>query len=172
MATVDAPPLPLSAPEKVKPPEEAPPANEEREEQVISAEWGDSIFSLALKHYGALNKTLADLILEANPGIINIDRILSGQKIKIPVISDESLIVQAPERGYRIHLGTFAGRRAVRIFKKEPGLNGKNFEFIKKNVSPRQDWYKILVGTFESREECLKVIRALKAKRLLPAFRS
>jgi phage tail protein X len=172
MAPVDARPVPLSAPEKVKPPKEAPPATEERKEQVISARRGDSIFSLARKYYGASNETLADLILEVNPGIINIHLIGIGQKIKIPEISDESLIVQAPESGYRIYLGTFARQRAASIFEKEPGLEGKNFEIIQKNVSPQEAWYRVLAGAFESREECLRVIRALKAKRLLPAFSS
>lgn len=162
-----AKPLPTSA---VHDSSAGPPATEERKEQVIYVKQGDSIFSLALKHYRASNETLADMILEANPGIININWIVIGQKIKIPEISDESLIVPAPERGYRIYLGTFAGQRAARIFEDEPGLEGKGLEIIQKKVSPGEDWYRVLTGAFESREECLKVIGKLKIKRLLPAF--
>ena len=136
MAPVAAQPRPLPAPEGQTAKE--PPATEERKEQVISARRGDSIFLLARRYYRASNETLADLILEANPGIINIHRIVIGQKIKIPAeITDESLILPAPEGGYRIYLGTFARRGAASIFEEEPGLDGKKFEIIQKDGFPR-----------------------------------
>jgi type II secretory pathway predicted ATPase ExeA len=145
---------------------------EERKDHVISAKRKDSIFLLARKYYKASNETLADLILEANPEITNAHVITVNQEIRIPEISEESLIVHGPDNGFRIHLGTFTNRRSPKVFERDPSLKGKELEFIPRMVSPRETWYRVLAGKYNNREECLKVIHALKKKGLLPAFSS
>lgn len=166
-----------SAPGKVEPLKGAPfPTGkrpmEDRKDQVISARREDSIFLLARKYYQASNETLADLIFDANPEITNIHLIGVNQQIRIPEITEELLIVQSSDKGYRIHLGTFTNRQFLKVYDGDPNLKGKELEFIPKKVAPRETWYQILAGRFENREECLKVIRALKKKGLLPAFSS
>jgi type II secretory pathway predicted ATPase ExeA len=157
---------------EVKPREAAPPPVQEKRGQAISARRKDTIFSLARKHYRTSNETLAAFILDANPEITNIHQIRVNQEIRILEIREESLIVQGPDNNFRIHLGTFANRRPLRAFEKDPSLKGKELEFVPKKVSPQETWYQVLAGRFENREECLKVIQALKKKGLLPAFSS
>lgn len=144
----------------------------ERKDQVISARRKDSVFLLARKYYQASNETLADLILEANPEMTNIHLISVKQEIRIPEIREESLVIQGSDNSYKIYLGTFANRRSLRTFERDSGLRGKELELVPKRVSPRDTWYQAFAGRFENREECLKVIRELKKKGLLPAFSS
>jgi hypothetical protein len=170
-----APPASAPAAEKaVQLKEASVPAGEkpigETKKKVISVKRKDSIFFLARKYYQASNETLADFILEANPEIANANLITVNQEIRIPEISEASLIVQGPDNDFRIHLGTFANRRFPRVFETEPGLKGKELEFVPRKVSPQETWYRVLAGKYNSREECLKVIQALKIKGLLPAF--
>jgi cell division protein FtsN len=39
---------------------------------------------------------------------------------------------------------------------------------MSRRVSPREAWYRIVAGPFQTREEALKFIQTLKAKKLLP----
>jgi len=65
-------------------------------------------------------------------------------------------------------VGTFASAEEVRGYKNEPGLRGKKWKVVPRQVSRRESWYRILAEEFETQEEALVVIRALKGKRLLP----
>jgi cell division protein FtsN len=40
-----------------------------------------------------------------------------------------------------------------------------------RKVSPEETWYRVTAGKFDTREEGLKTIRALKKKGLLPALK-
>jgi type II secretory pathway predicted ATPase ExeA len=171
-AAVPAASVAPPAAEKAAPLQDAPSPAEKKRDQMISAKRKDSIFLLARKYYQASNETLADLVLEANPEITNIHVIGVDQEIRIPEIREESLIVDGPDNDFRIHLGTFTYRRSLRAFERDPSLKGKELEFVPRKVSPRETWYRVLAGKFNSKEECLKVIHALKKKGLLPAFNS
>jgi ribosome biogenesis GTPase A len=117
-----------------------------------------------------MNPTLIDLILEANPQITDMNLIQLNQPIKIPKIQEELLLARAPHQTYKIHLGTFADRSQVRIFQDEPLLSGKKLEIVPREVSPRETWYRIFAGEFETKEEAVKMIQTLKQKGLLASF--
>ena len=140
--------------------------------QVISTRRGDSIFSLARKHYRVANETLACFIMEANPEIDNIHQIRRNQEIRVPEIGEEFLIIREAGDSYRIRLGTFTTRRPPSALGEAPGLRGKKLESIPRKVALGETWYEIQAGGFGSKEECLKIIRSLKEKGLLPAFGS
>lgn len=138
--------------------------------KTVTAKKNDFIFALAKKHYHIANDTLADLILEANPRIKNINQINVDQRINLPPITEESLIVQSPDHFYKIYIGTFRSPNSVRIYEAQPIFKGKRLEAIERKVSPDETWYRILAGNFMSKEECLEAIRILKDKGLLPIF--
>jgi hypothetical protein len=137
---------------------------------VVVAKKKDCIFCLAQKYYHVANETLADIILQSNPEITNIHFISVDQKIKIPEITEESPIVQLPNRTYEIHLGTFSSRISAETYNYEPSLKGKKLEIIPLRVSPGETWYRVVAGKFDDRDDCLRVIAALKEKALLPIF--
>ena len=136
----------------------------------IVVEKGSTLERLARRHYGTANPTVVDLILEANPKIIDVHAIQVDQKITMPGISDESFLIPGSGNTFKVHLGTFIGKPSVRSFEHQPALLGKTIEIVPRQVSPRQTWYRVLAGQFATREEGLKAIQALRDKGLVPAL--
>jgi hypothetical protein len=141
---------------------------ESRLKQIIAVEKGGTLYSLSTKYYNVASTTFVDLILEFNPTITNAHLIKEHQKIKIPEITEASLIIQFSDDTYKVYLGTFLKPEDARQFRNEPVLQGKEIEVIPRKVSPKETWYRLVAGRFETREEALKTIQALREKRLLP----
>lgn len=123
---------------------------------------------VAQKYYPAINLSLLDLFLEANPQIPNPDLIFPGQEIKIPHLTEESLLHRVSENTYQVYLGTFRTAQEVQSYKNEPALVNKTLKVVKRQVSPRETWYRALAGDFQGKEEALKAIQGLKGKKRLP----
>ena len=138
--------------------------------RTVSVQRGYSLSSLARKYYGLANTTLVDHILEANPSIANPHLLQINQQIQLPELTESLLIVQSSDGTCRVHLGTFAEPESARAYRDEPALQGKEIEVIRREVSPRETWHRVLAGHFENEEQCLQLIRALKQKGLLPTF--
>jgi phage tail protein X len=144
--------------------------SEEKKMQTINVAKGDYIIYLTKKYYQSSNKTLIDFILEANPEITDFNLIKINQKINIPEVTEELMIMNSSDNTFKIHVGTFATPEAARQFANEPALTGKKIDTIPRKVSKNETWYRVLVGNFKSREECRQIISTLKEKRLLPFF--
>ena len=139
-----------------------------RGEDLIVVKEGWTLSLVAKQYFPALNNSLLDILLEANPQIMDMDLIFPGQKIKIPDITEESLLRRGSDNRYHILLGTFVSAEEIRGYKDEPSLRGKKLKVVSRRVSPRETWYRIEAEEFETKEEALGLIRALKGKRLLP----
>jgi hypothetical protein len=148
------------------------PATRELDElkEVVTVEEDQTLYYIAQKYYHMSNTTLIDLILDCNPEITNANLIILNQKIKIHKITEESLILQDTGHTYKIHVGTFQNSSFVRFYSNEPVLKGKAIEVFSRKVSPQDNWYRVKVGPFGHKENCLKVIDQLKGKGLLPVF--
>jgi phage tail protein X len=138
--------------------------------EVVVVKKGETISQLTQKYYGMANKTLIDFILDLNPEITNVHLIIVNQKIKIPNITEESLIIQSPDRTYKIHAGTFETPDNAKLYSDEPVFKGKKIEILPRKVSPRETWYRVVIGKFDNKNEVLKMISLLKKNDLLPAF--
>lgn len=146
-------------------------APEKKERPLIertTVKTGETVSFLSQKYYRMTNATLVDVILDFNPEISNVHLILVHQEINIPKITEELFIIQSPEGTYKIHAGTFETPEASRSYHEEPSLAGKEIEIIPRKVSPRETWYRVMVGNFEGREEAMKTLHLLKEKKLLP----
>lgn len=138
--------------------------------ETIIVKKGQSITRLAADHYRMSNTTSVALILDYNPGITNANFIAEKQKVRMPKITEESLIISSSDRTFKINVGTFGGPEFARIYKAEPSLKGKEVEVIPRKVGPKSNWYRVVVGNFDSENEALKVISVLREKNLLPIF--
>jgi general secretion pathway protein A len=139
-----------------------------RGEDVLVVKEGWTLSLVAKQYFSATNNSLLDILLEANPEIADMDLIFPGQKIKIPDITEESLLRRGSDNRYHILLGTFVSAEEGRRYKDEPDLRGKKLKVVFRKVSPRETWYRIVAEEFETQEEALSLIRALKGKKLLP----
>jgi len=172
-----APPEPASsAPNSLQPAPvvaapKAAPKTQQQFTKVIGVAKGGTLYSISQKYYKQANATFMAYILEFNPKIDNIHLIQVNQKIKIPEIKEESLLLVSSAGGYQVHLGTFYNPQEVRRYKNEPALRGKDIEVIPRQVSPEETWYRVVAGKFETREEALQAIQELKKKGLLMALK-
>jgi general secretion pathway protein A len=145
-------------------------SQEKKAEEVIEVKKGQTLFLIAKNSYNGVNVTLIDFLLEANPDIKDMNAIFPGQRIKLPGIGPESLIIRRTHTVYIVQLGTFMDMRDARLFMANPFLKGRNLEVVPRQVSPRETWYRVIAGGFGSEKEALKAIEGLKEKKLLPLF--
>jgi general secretion pathway protein A len=138
--------------------------------EIADVKKGQTMSQLTQKYYGIVNISLLDFLLELNPEITNVHFILVDQKIKIPNITEELLIIPYPDRTYSIHAGTFDTSDPAERYRGEPVLKGKKIEILPRKVSLRETWYRVMIGKFEDKDEALKTISLLRRKGLLPAF--
>ncbi|MEN6432626.1 MAG: AAA family ATPase [Smithella sp.] len=170
--SVDTKVLPVESPQPAMPQSASlmSVSKETRSAESIIVEEGQSIIRLEQQYYGRSNIALADLILDANPEITNANLISVNQKIRIPKITERSLIVQSPDRKYKINVGTFGSPNFAELYRNEPSLRGKEIEIVARKATPEETWYRVVAGKFDSEDEALKVISILKDRKLLPIF--
>ncbi|MGO9215073.1 MAG: AAA family ATPase [Syntrophales bacterium] len=170
--SVDTVAVPIESPKHVTPPSASSiPLNKEAISiETIIVKKGQSISLLAKKYYGMSNRTCTELILDYNPEITNIHIIAIGQKIKIPKVTEERLIIQSSDHTYKIHVGTFRNLEFARLYRGEPSLRGKEIKIVDRKVTSKERWYRVIVGKFNSEDDALKVISILRDKKLLPLF--
>ncbi len=151
---------------KVLSPENRPMGRQEEKSIEVKTGWNLSL--IARHSYPVLNVTLLDFILEANPQITDLNRILPRQKVNVPSITEESPLIRVSDHIYHIHLGTFKRAQNLRLYKDEPSLREKKIRIVPRKVSSKETWYRIVAGDFNTKEEALRSIQILKEKKLLP----
>ena len=146
------------------------PKIEGRVKKIITVKQGGALSSLCLEHYGFTNITLLDHVLALNPEIANPNIIRVHQKIRLPDLKEENLIQEKPGGKVQAFLGTFAHPDSALFFRQEPLLKGKQIEITPREIQTGETWHRFSAGMFVSREEALKLVRALKKKGILPFF--
>jgi len=140
-------------------------------EEIVTVKAGENISELCRRYYGLTNATLMDIVLDFNPGLENPRLIRVNQKIRLPRITEELLILENPDQTYQIHVGTYADPDASRRYSNVPALKDKDIEVIPRKVSPGETWYRVVIGGFDNRDEAVKMIRLLKGRGLVPSSR-
>jgi hypothetical protein len=128
---------------------------------------GGSLHFLALNHYQRADETLFDLILQANPALTDIRQIHDDQKIILPVITAQSYIKRITAGSYQVHVGTFENMDLVATFSDKVISLGKSIAIEPHRFSPRDTWYRVLLGNFKSNGEALQTVQALREKGII-----
>jgi len=144
---------------------------EDKIEEIVIVKEGQTISSIAGQFYRTFNPTLIAFILDFNPEVTNADFITVGQKIKVPKLEEESLILISGH-AYKINVGTFVTPESQELYRNEPALKGKDIEIVPRKVTLKDTWHKIVVGDFNDKGEALKITGLLREKGLLPFFGS
>jgi hypothetical protein len=140
------------------------------DQKIVTVKAGDSLYTMAERTYRVSNTSVVDRIMEVNPKMANPDLLPANQKIRLPEITEESLIIPGPEASVMIRLGTFMKPEYVNFLKGHPALQGKEIEIVPRKTPSGRIFYRATAGKFKSREEGLQVIRDLKEKGLSPYF--
>jgi phage tail protein X len=143
-------PAATAAPE----PEPVAPAPE-KQQKALMAKSGDMVSALGTKEYGTLTNTILDMIKRANPGIKDLDRIYVGDKILIPPIDIDSLIVVEDNGTLSIHLATFSAESDAQQFKKM--LADRNYapSVYPVNIIGSKPWYRVTLGNHPDRSAAI-----------------
>jgi general secretion pathway protein A len=138
--------------------------------KTASLENGETLYSLLRRSYNRANATLLDYILEVNPEIVDPNLVLPNERIRLPILAEESLIRQSPNGSFRIHLATFAKKEFAERYKSEETLKGRVIRIEDRRVSSQEVWYRVFADGYHSREDGRRAVKILRGKRLLPIF--
>ena len=134
----------------------------------VNKSWALSL--LAQQHYGLVNPTVLDILLEHNPQITDVSRVLANEPIEVPPLTDEQFLGLDPDGKHHIYLGTFDDQQSIRALTKHPLLQGKTLRTDLRQVSSDILWYRLTAGGFQSREDAMQVLTSLKQQGVLPAL--
>jgi phage tail protein X len=130
----------------------------------------DSLYNFALQHYRVANTSVVDRILEANPQISDPHKLPSNLEVRLPEITEESLLVAAADGTFQVRLGTFLKAEYSAFLKGEPALRGKPVDIVPRRLATGETWYRALAGKYSTRQEGVEVVRQLRDKGLSPYF--
>jgi hypothetical protein len=132
--------------------------------ETVEAKQGTNLYMIAYQHYKVADETMVDHILKLNPEITNPDLILVDQKIKLPEVTDALLVVATPEPLFNVHLRTFPDRQKANRYGRDTAFTGKERQIVPLQVSPQYTWYRVMVGSFATRDEALQFVEEIKRK--------
>jgi general secretion pathway protein A len=153
----------LSLARQVEPKKYEKPTKSDFTRRVVKA--GESLTKIARETYGVSNNTVIDLIHMANPAIKNINRIVAGQTILLPLIEKQDLIVSDEKGSYHIHYASFYNfEKAMQSVKELMDKDEKRF--IIRTQQQENEVYRVYSGIFKSRDEARKELETLKLRHL------
>jgi general secretion pathway protein A len=147
---------------------ETPKTVEMKKTVIVKKGW--TLSFMAQEHYGRVNPTVLDILLEHNPHITDMNRIPVDELIEFPPLTDELFLGMDPDGRYHIYIGTFDNLRSVQTLMKYPLLQGKILKTDRRKVSNNSFWYRLTAGGFQSRGDAMQGLNALKQQGVLPAF--
>lgn len=153
-------PAPPAAQQPVQATQEPTEANAPVNELTIKK--GTTLSSIATRHYGVVNATVLDRILESNPEIADVDLVRAGSQVRLPQDAGKAGFVTRPDGTLGIHAATFMTYREARDFAGRIGSDLGRVDIVKRRVAPAKDWYRVLVGPFASREEGRSALESLE----------
>lgn len=169
-----APPTPAAVAEKSIPVQADTPQKAQQPvgepEKIVTVKKGWTLSLIAQQHYGMVNPTVLDILLQHNPQITDVNFIFADEPMKIPALTEERFLGRDADGKYRIDLGTFGDQRSMQALRQHPLLQGKTFKTTLRIASSDVVWYRMTVSGFQSRGEALLTLRRLKEEGVLPAF--
>jgi general secretion pathway protein A len=129
-----------------------------------------TLSSLARQHYGLVNPTVLDFLLENNPHITDMNRLPTDEPIVVPPLTEEKFIGVDPNGTYSVYLGTFDDQQSIQTVTNHPLLQGLTLKATPRNVSNDVLWYRLTAVGFRTRDDAMQVLKSLKQQGLLPAF--
>jgi hypothetical protein len=134
---------------------------------IMLKEGGGSLYFIALKRYGKADETIYDLILQANPDIVDVRNIDDRQKIILPLLTAESYITGCDQDGYRIHVGTYESAQWADIYGAQVKSAGKRVFVEPRRFSAQDIWYRLMIGDFSRKEEALQTVSSMVERGLI-----
>ena len=128
----------------------------------ITVKEGTTLSAIASRHYGVASATVLDGILEANPGVTDVDLVRAGSRIVLPADAGKARLVTRPDGSFAVHAATFMTNREARDYAGKIGPDAGRASIVKKRVAPGKDWYRVEAGPFAGRGEARSALQSLE----------
>ncbi|MBN2298574.1 MAG: AAA family ATPase [Deltaproteobacteria bacterium] len=138
-----------------------PPSMNEPEQEkgrLVTVSVGDTIAELAADYYGRVDAGILQSIRAANPDLANIDLIYEGQEIFMPAVQT------VPRVLYSVSVASYhsvAEAKAVFLDLLNKGYQATIYPYLD---TQGNTWYRITIGTFDSRSDAIGYAVELKDK--------
>ncbi len=129
-----------------------------------------TLSSLARQHYGVVNPTVLDILLQHNPHIADMNRVPVDRPIEVPQLTDDQLLGIDEDGKPFLYLGTYDDEQAIQALRNNALLKGKTFKTTLREVSSNTHWYRLTASGFKTTADARKTLESLKQQGLLPAF--
>jgi general secretion pathway protein A len=123
---------------------------------------GDTLSRMAASIYGEASPLALDLVLSANPELKSIDRIDVGHTLVFPDISPQSLVRRTPEGHHIIHAMTVSSAAKAMELRTRISRQGYAVTVLPVPVAASQQWFRLLVGGFDSPEGAVQFWRSMQ----------
>jgi general secretion pathway protein A len=116
---------------------------------------GDVFSNLVAKNYGRAELTLLDHVKSANPEIVSIDELRTGQRLRLPAYEPGKSVLPGDSNGYRLHLLTTWDPKSPVLDKLKPAVSklGRQVFVVPVSLTPNETAYRVLVGDFPDRRD-------------------
>ena len=132
-------------------------AETKRNDHRITIQYGATIYQIAIDTYGANAVLGMDLIKELNPQIENLNWVAAGQNLRLPSLTEETMLRQRPDGAYRLIVASFRSATAAEGYARI--LRGKGYQvrMTTRAVSDDLELYRVEIDGLKNLDEANQV---------------
>jgi len=121
--------------------------------QSVVVRQGTTISAIILQAYGSYNALALDLIKEFNPHIVTLDKIATGEQLKLPALTRETLLREQSDGSYHLILASFAHLGRANEFAQRVRRRGYTVRVTSQSVSATIVLQRVEVESLKNPEE-------------------
>jgi len=121
--------------------------------RTVVAQEGDTISHIVFREFGRVDAHLLDVVQKLNPEIDDIDEILAGQEVRLPVTPEEAYKNPGNPGCFSSHVASFRNFDEARRLCEEFIRSGENSTIVAAKVHNTGPWYRVTIGEYKTLAE-------------------
>ena len=121
--------------------------------RTVIAQEGDTISHIIFREFGRVDAHLLEVVQRLNPEIQDIDAILAGQEVRLPVTPEEVYGSPGNPGCFSSHVASFRDFDEARRLCEEFIRSGEQSTIVAAKVHNTGPWYRVTIGEYESLAE-------------------
>jgi LysM repeat protein len=132
--------------------------------QSVVVRQGTTISAIILEAYGNYNALALDLIKEFNPHVENLDKIATGEQLKLPSLTRETLLREQSDGSYHLILASFVNLAKANEFAQRVRRQGHSVRVTPQPVSATIVLQRVEIESLKSPEEVTQAWKLVSLK--------
>jgi general secretion pathway protein A len=137
--------------------------------QSVVVRQGTTISAIILEAYGNYNALALDLIKEFNPHIVTLDKIATGEQLKLPSLTRETLLREQSDGSYHLILASFANLAKANEFAQRVRRQGYSVRVTPQPVSATIVLQRVEIESLKNPEEVSQAWKLVSLKNVFSA---